>query len=160
MVDLVYCLTSLLLFDISLSYYYINLRSSKIFCLFPEDIYISLGISVSLSTAFEVFCGEFLEAYLTWNVIISQLPSCLCCFLNCFFIKTGLSASIVDGLEWSRSFWQHVLLTFSLNSNMILNYKYLIYWLNWITHHFSYFFIFLYICIYNKKVVYLCVTPH
>ena len=60
MVELVYCLTFLLFFDISLLYYYINLRSSTIFCLFSED-YPSLGISVSLSIVSEVFCGKSFE---------------------------------------------------------------------------------------------------
>ena len=65
MVDLVYYLTNLLLFDISLLYYYINLRSSIIFCLTSGDIYLSLGISLSCSfvTAFELFCGKFFETF-------------------------------------------------------------------------------------------------
>ena len=61
MVELVHCLTFLLFFDISLLYYYINLRSSIIFCLFSEDVYLSLGISVSLSIVSEVFCGKSFE---------------------------------------------------------------------------------------------------
>ena len=58
MVDLVYCPTNLLFFDIPVLYYYINLNSYKICCLSSGDIYLSLGISLSLST--EVLCGDFL----------------------------------------------------------------------------------------------------
>ena len=60
MVDLVYYLTNLLVFDGPLLYYYINLRSSIIFCLSSGDIYLSLGTSLSCSivTVFELFCGE------------------------------------------------------------------------------------------------------
>ena len=59
MVDLVYCLTSLLFFDIPLLYLYINLNLSIIRCLSSGDIYLSFGISVSLSTVSELFCGDF-----------------------------------------------------------------------------------------------------
>ena len=41
-----------------LSYYYINLVSSIIFCLSSGDIYLSFGISVSLSNVSEAFCGD------------------------------------------------------------------------------------------------------
>ena len=44
-------LTNLLFFGIPLLYYYINLNSSIIFCLYCGDIYLSFGIS--LLTAFE-----------------------------------------------------------------------------------------------------------
>ena len=47
LVDLVYCITNLLIFDIPLLYYYINLRLSITFCLSSGDIYLSLGISSS-----------------------------------------------------------------------------------------------------------------
>ena len=39
-------------------YYYINLNSSRTCCLSSGDIYLPFGISVSLSTVFEVFCGD------------------------------------------------------------------------------------------------------
>ena len=41
-----------------LLYYYINLNSSIICCLSSGDVYISFGISISLSTVSEVFCGD------------------------------------------------------------------------------------------------------
>ena len=49
MIYLVYCLQNVSLFDIPLSYYYINLQSSIICCLFFGDIYLSFGIPVSHS---------------------------------------------------------------------------------------------------------------
>ena len=45
MFDFVYCLTNLLFFNIPLLYYYINLRSSIVFCLSSGDICLSLAIS-------------------------------------------------------------------------------------------------------------------
>ena len=38
--------------------YYINPNLSIIFCLFSGDIYLSFGISVSLSTVSEIFRGD------------------------------------------------------------------------------------------------------
>ena len=43
MVDVMYCPASLLFFDISLLYYYINVNSTIICSLFSGDIYLSLG---------------------------------------------------------------------------------------------------------------------
>ena len=65
MVDLVYCLTNLLFFDIPLIYYYINLRSSIISCLSSGDIYLSLAISLSYSlvTVSELFCSEVFDIF-------------------------------------------------------------------------------------------------
>ena len=65
MVDLVYCLTKLLFFDILLLYYYINIRSSRFFCISSGDIYVSLGIPFSCSfvTVSELFCGEIFEIF-------------------------------------------------------------------------------------------------
>ena len=75
MVDLVYCLTNLLFFDIPLLHYYniiFNLRLSVIFCLSSGDIYLSLGISLSCLFVFvsELFC-EFCETF----VILSRIKS-------------------------------------------------------------------------------------
>ena len=67
MADLAYCLTNLLFFDFPLLYYhYTNLRSSIIFYLSSGEIYLSLGTSLSCSSATvsELFCHEFLEAFL------------------------------------------------------------------------------------------------
>ena len=66
MVDLVYYLTSLLIFDIPLLYYHINLRSSINFCLSFGDIYLSLCISLSCSFVIvsKFFFGELLQTFL------------------------------------------------------------------------------------------------
>ena len=63
MVYLVYFLTNLLFFDILLLCYYINLRSSIIFCLSSGDLYLSLGISLSSPFVIvsELFCDELLQ---------------------------------------------------------------------------------------------------
>ena len=60
MVDLVYSPTGFLFFDIPLLYYYINLRSSIVCCVFWGDIYLSLGVSISLT---ELLCGKLFEAF-------------------------------------------------------------------------------------------------
>ena len=77
MSDLVYYLTSSLFFDVSLLYYYINFRSSVIFCLFSGDIYLSLGISLSspifsasFITASELLCGEVLKTFVILSAIL------------------------------------------------------------------------------------------
>ena len=87
MVDLVYCLTHLSIFNIPSLYYYINLRS-LIFCLFSVDIYLSFGIFLSkpiffvlLSTVSELFCGEILDNF----VIISVF----------YWIKSSVSSAVV-----------------------------------------------------------------
>ena len=77
MIDFVYCLTNLLFFDIPLLYYYINLRSSTIFCLSSGDIYLSLGISLPYSfvTVFESFYSELLEVFIILLAILLPIKS-------------------------------------------------------------------------------------
>ena len=78
LVDLVYCLTSVLLFDIPLLYTIILIpRLSITFCLFFRDIYLSLGISLSswFVTVSELFCIIFLK--FLWLFDISVL-----CYFN------------------------------------------------------------------------------
>ena len=72
MVGLVYCLTNLLFFDIPLFYYYINLRSLILFCLYPGDIYLSLGISLSCSF---VTVSEFFETHIILLAILLPIKS-------------------------------------------------------------------------------------
>ena len=96
MVELVYYLTNLLFFDISLLYYGINFRSSIIFCLFCRDIYVSFGI---LSIKSCIFCSNF-NCFCFHNFIIvrfsqhisnfitNQITSCSCCFLNSSFCSS------------------------------------------------------------------------
>ena len=77
MVDLVYYLTNLSFFDIPLLYCYINLRSSIIFYLSSEDIYISIGISFSCSFVIvsELFGGEILESFVILLAILLPVKS-------------------------------------------------------------------------------------
>ena len=77
MVDLVYYLTNLLFFHISLLYHYINLRSSIIFCLSSGHIYLALSISLSCSfvTVSELYCGELLETFVTLLAILLLIKS-------------------------------------------------------------------------------------
>ena len=70
MVNLVYYLTHLLFFGISLLYYYIILRSLILFRLSSGDMYIFLAISLSCSilsvsfrTVSELICDEPLETF-------------------------------------------------------------------------------------------------
>ena len=77
MVDLVYCQTNLLFFDIPLLYYYINLRSSIIFCFSSGDTYLSLSISLSYSfvTVSELFCCNTFEIFVILSAILLPIKS-------------------------------------------------------------------------------------
>ena len=114
-----YCLISLLLFDILLLYRYIHLRLSMIFCLSSGDIYISLGISLSSSfvTVSEFFCCKFSETLViflpTKSPVVSVFYiSLLYYYINlkspilfCLsFIDMHLSLGISSGIFLSCSF--------------------------------------------------------
>ena len=77
MVYLVYYLTNLLFFDIPLLYYYINLRSSIVFCFSSEDICLSLGISLSslFVTASELFSRKVFENFVILSAILLPIKS-------------------------------------------------------------------------------------
>ena len=60
MVNLMYCLTNFLFFDIPLLYY-VNFNSSLICCLFSGDIFFSFGVSVSSKLCWE--CSFFKDFY-------------------------------------------------------------------------------------------------
>ena len=85
MADLEYYLKNLQFFDISLLYYYINLRSSITGCLSTGDIYINIyffGNSlsnyvffVSLAMVFDLFCDELLKAFATLSAILLPIKS-------------------------------------------------------------------------------------
>ena len=74
---MVHCLIIFFFFDIPLLYYYINFRSSIIFCLFSRDIYLSLGISLSWSfvTVSELFCYNFFEDSVILLAILLPIES-------------------------------------------------------------------------------------
>ena len=82
MVDLVCYLVNLSFFDIPLLYFYINLISLIIFCLFSGDTYLSLGISLiipifssSFVTVFELLCSEFLETFVILSAVSLSIKS-------------------------------------------------------------------------------------
>ena len=77
MVDLLYYLTSLFFFDVTVLYYYINLRSSITFCLSSGDIYLSFGISLSCSFVIvsELFCNERLGTFVILLAILLPIKS-------------------------------------------------------------------------------------
>ena len=115
MVDLVYCLRHLLLFDIPLLYYYINLRSSIIFCSFSWDIYLSLDIIILLSIVSEFFYGKVVETFAILAVILLRIQSLVAKVI--FWIalfEAVLSASVGNYFAWSRGFFLYLLLTFLL----------------------------------------------
>ena len=79
---LVYYVNLVIIFDILVSYYYINLKSLIICCLFSRGVYISLGISlscsifsVSFATVPEMFCVEVLETFVVLSATLSQVKS-------------------------------------------------------------------------------------
>ena len=106
MADLVHCLTNLLLFDIPLLYYYINLRSSIIFCLLSRDIYLSLCISLLtpvFSTYFvtvsELFCSEVLETFVISSSMLFPIKSPdSSAALRIAYFEIILSGSVADCL--------------------------------------------------------------
>ena len=116
MVDMVYCPTDLLFFNILFLYYYINLRSLINFCLFPEDIYLSLVISLSCSifsvsfvTSPKLFYGEALETFVILSAVLSQVksPAGSAVFRTTLF-EADLIASLVDFLTGLRSYCLHL----------------------------------------------------
>ena len=93
-VNLVICLTSLLFYDNPLLYYYINLRSSIIFCLFSGGTYLSLGtslsnpiFSVSFVTVSELICGEVFETFVNSTTLFLSNHQMLLLFSELPFLK-------------------------------------------------------------------------
>ena len=103
------CLTKLLLFSIPLLYYYTNLNSPIICCIFPEDIYLSFGIFISLLALYKLFweCNSF-EDFETLVILFAILlpiksPVASAVFLIALF-KAVFVTSVVDFLALSRNF--------------------------------------------------------
>ena len=91
MVDLIYCLTNLLLLDIPLLYY-VNLNSSIICCLFSGDIYLSFGISNSSSFC---ECNSLEDLFETLGILSAillpiNMTRCFCCFFKLLLMKQFL----------------------------------------------------------------------
>ena len=95
MVDLMYSLTNLIYFNILLLYYYINLISSIIYCLSSGEIYILLGILLS------VFC----EAFAILSEILLTIKSPVTYDVFCIdLFEATFNASLLEFLALSRSF--------------------------------------------------------
>ena len=101
MVDLLYYLITLMLFDISLLYYQMNLRSSTIFCHVPGGLYLSTGITLAclVLTVPELFYDENLEIFfiLLETLLPIKLPvaSAILCII---FLEIVLSTCVADCL--------------------------------------------------------------
>ena len=114
MVDLMFCLTNLLFFDIQFWQYYTNLNSSIICCLSSGDIYLFLWVVISTSSSVSSF-GNFLLDFLETLVILSAIllpiksPVASAVFWIVLF-EAVFIASVVDFLALSRSFWLYLLL--------------------------------------------------
>ena len=143
----------LLLFDVPLLHYYIDLSSSIISSLFSQDVYLSLGIYLLFSfvTVSELFSCEFF-----WNFVILlailwpiKSPASHAIFWIALY-EAILNVSVADCLAWSRSFLIYLPLKFLLiflvthifckRQKSIAFYKYSISRLNWIAHHFLIFY--------------------
>ena len=118
MIDLVYCLKHLLYFDISLMYYYINIRSSMIFCLSSRDIYLSFGMFLSCSflTICKLFCSKVLAFFVILSVILLPIkwPAASAFFDLLSWDRFKCICGIIYYLVWSRRFWLYLLLKFLL----------------------------------------------
>ena len=90
-VNLVYCPANVLFFYIPLLYYYTNLNSSIICCLFSGDIYLSFGVSISFSSVFwmkyfwNVLGRLWNTCYFISYFIANYITSCFCSFSSCSF---------------------------------------------------------------------------
>ena len=116
MVDLVPCPTNLLFFDILLLYYYINLRSTIIFCLSSGDIYLSLGFSLSCSFVNDtkLFCCNFFEIF----VILSGKSPVASAFFWMLLFEEVLSAFVADFPRRFSSFYWYFYPYFSKNTKV------------------------------------------
>ena len=109
MVDLVYCLTNLLFFDIQLLYYYKWCYIiSNFLPLFWR--YISFFWYFFIILIFDCLWIILLQIFLNFrdfisNFITNQITKCYCCFLNYSFEEV-VSTSAADCLALSRSFWR------------------------------------------------------
>ena len=97
MIDLVYYQTNLLFSDIALLYYYINLRSSIIFCFSSGNIYLSLSCLFVIVS--ELFCGNLLETFVILLAILLPIKSPVASAVSGIIVfEVIFSASIADCL--------------------------------------------------------------
>ena len=80
------------------------LRLSIIFCLFTGDIYLSLGISLCLSLSFSfaafsgLFCCEFFESFVIFDILLLHYFNLGSSIVSCFsfediYLSLGISLS-------------------------------------------------------------------
>ena len=96
-----------------ITYYYINLRSSIIFCLWSEELYLSLRTSSSFASG--LFFCEVFEILVISSTILFAIESLVATAV--FWIalfEVALTSFIVKCLAWSIRFWLNLLLTFLL----------------------------------------------
>ena len=98
--------TNLLFFDITLLYYYTNLNSSIICCLFSGDMYLSFGTCISS------FCSsleDFFEKFTILSALLLPIksPVASAVFWIALF-EAVFIASVADCLALSRSFWPYL----------------------------------------------------
>ena len=96
-----------IVFDIPLLCYYVNLRSSIIFCLFSGDMYsfISLICSSPFVTVSKLFFGEVFETFVILAVVLLPIRSWVnsAVFWIAIF-EAILCGSVANCLARSRSF--------------------------------------------------------
>ena len=95
-----YCPINLLFFDIPLLYYYINFRSSVIFCLSSGD-YLSLGISLSylFVNVYELLCCGCFETPVILLAILLPIKSPVASAIFLItLLEVVLSVSVADCL--------------------------------------------------------------
>ena len=146
MVDLVYCLKKLLFFDIPLLYYYINLRSSILFCLCFGGLHLTyfsvrLYIFWFISNCFRIIpwwsCQDFCNFICCFsNCSPWSSFKCICCRLF-YMIKKRLAlftAKIFTDVF--ANIFTHV---FNKTQKLIALCKCLIFRFNWMARHLLYF---------------------
>ena len=97
-----HCLANLLFFDIPLLYYYTNLNSSIICCIFSGDIYLSFGISSSLFASSKSFCED---VFVMFSTMLLPIKSRVAYAVFCIALfEAVFTASVVVFVGVSRSF--------------------------------------------------------
>ena len=108
--DLKYCLANLLFFDIPLLYFYTNLSSSIICCLFSGDISFFWYFYFVL-IFWEQFFRRLFETLVISSAILYPIKSSVVsavfwiALFETFWIALFETASVVEFLAVSRSFW-------------------------------------------------------
>ena len=115
-----YCLTNLLVFDISLLYYNFNLTSLIVCWLYSGNIYLSVGIfrtnvvlSLSILSVSEFLYDKLFDTFVIVSAILLPMQSLVTSTVFWIVLfEVVLSASVADCLAWLRCFWLYVLINF------------------------------------------------